>query len=259
MSEIYETIKYKGYSINIMQDLDPLDPRTDWEPLGTMICFHRRYNLGDKHSYSNPNDLRRSMAREADPRIEDRIEYWETGKGWAHLMNKCAQVEECDEIVDKIIQSAIDKHYIVLPLYLYDHSGITMSTSPFSCPWDSGQVGIIFITNKKACEEYGWKHLNKSRRERIIKYLKSEVEIYDQYLTGSVYGYDVIELDEDGDDGDSIDSCWGYSGTDWKENGLLESAKSSIDHHIAKKEKEKAEEDRIEKEVEDFVYNSFAL
>ena len=30
------------------------------------------------------------------------------------------------------------KDVIALPLYLYDHSGITIRTSPFSCPWDSG-------------------------------------------------------------------------------------------------------------------------
>jgi hypothetical protein len=31
------------------------------------------------------------------------------------------------------------------PLYMYDHSGTTYSTSPFSCPWDSGRVGIIAL------------------------------------------------------------------------------------------------------------------
>ena len=29
---------------------------------------------------------------------------------------------------------------IVQPLYLYDHGGITMNTTGFSCSWDSGQV-----------------------------------------------------------------------------------------------------------------------
>ena len=35
---------------------------------------------------------------------------------------------------------------VILPLYLYDHSGITMNTCGFSCPWDSGQVGWIYAS-----------------------------------------------------------------------------------------------------------------
>src|SRR5574344_1075922 len=30
-----------------------------------------------------------------------------------------------------------------LPLYVYDHSGICMSTTDFNDPWDSGKVGFI--------------------------------------------------------------------------------------------------------------------
>lgn len=44
---------------------------------------------------------------------------------------------------------------IVLPLYLYDHSGQRVSTHPFGDRWDSGQVGYIWITKEKAMEEWG--------------------------------------------------------------------------------------------------------
>lgn len=33
---------------------------------------------------------------------------------------------------------------LLMPLYLYDHSGITISTSEFCDPWDSGQIGFIY-------------------------------------------------------------------------------------------------------------------
>lgn len=33
----------------------------------------------------------------------------------------------------------------ISPLYVYDHSGTTYATRPFSCPWDSGRVGIIAL------------------------------------------------------------------------------------------------------------------
>ena len=44
---------------------------------------------------------------------------------------------------------------IMLPLYLYDHSGITISLTPFSCPWDSGQVGFVVVPRKAMLENWG--------------------------------------------------------------------------------------------------------
>lgn len=266
-----ETIDYKGHRIEIIPDQGPMNPVEEWDQLGTMVCFHRRYSLGHKHNWRNPDEMMRGLAIEADPTVENRIEYWENGKGWSQLRNKensqrfelGKKVElachAADEKIKELIQSTIDKHYITLPLYLYDHSGITISTSPFSCPWDSGQVGIIYITKKKIVEEYGWKKLGKNKRKKIIEYLVNEVECYDQYLTGDVYGFRAIELDEDGDELEELDSCWGYFGRDWKENGLLAEAQSAIDYRIKQKEDETIKEFLLEREVEDFVRNCYAL
>jgi len=48
MSEYTET--RHGLTIRIERDEDNVNPRTEWDNFGTMVCFHRRYNLGDKHS-----------------------------------------------------------------------------------------------------------------------------------------------------------------------------------------------------------------
>lgn len=101
------------------------------------------------------------------------------------------------------------KDVIALPLYLYDHSGITMSTSPFSCRWDSGQVGFIYITAEQARNHFGWKRITKSRYDQLIEFLEGDVDVYDKYLTGDVYGYVIEDLD-----GEEIDACWGFYGTD---------------------------------------------
>jgi hypothetical protein len=34
----------------------------------------------------------------------------------------------------------------ILPMYAYIHSGVTVSTEPFGCQWDSGQSGWAYIT-----------------------------------------------------------------------------------------------------------------
>jgi len=48
--EAIKEIDYKGYSIKIYQD-DILESPREWDNLGEMICFHKRYLLGDKHNF----------------------------------------------------------------------------------------------------------------------------------------------------------------------------------------------------------------
>ena len=96
---------------------------------------------------------------------------------------------------------------ITLPLYLYDHSGITMSTEPFQCPWDSGRVGIIAATPEAIRGAFG--ELTERTFARTKKILEEEVKDYDFHLQGEVWGY------EYGDD-----SCWGFVGDSLSYTGL---------------------------------------
>lgn len=92
-----------------------------------------------------------------------------------------------------------------LPLYLYEHSGMTVRTGPFSDPWDSGQVGFIFTTRERYEKLCGKPTRNWKAKAR--KYLAGEVETLDQYLTGDVWGYRIADQN-----GHEIDSCWGFYG-----------------------------------------------
>ena len=100
----------KKFELEIEQDSSPDSPRT-WDNLGTMVCFHKRYNLGDKTDY------------------------------------RSSDYDSWDELKQGIIEN--EGEVVILPLFLYDHSGITISTTPFSCNWDSGQVGFIFVSKHK--------------------------------------------------------------------------------------------------------------
>ena len=40
--------EYRGYTIRLVPDPDPENPREEWDNVGTMRCWHRRYNLGDR-------------------------------------------------------------------------------------------------------------------------------------------------------------------------------------------------------------------
>jgi len=204
-----ETIKHRGYTIKIEQDECPAESPRDWDNLGTMTCWHRNYSLGDKHDFKELVALWVDLC--GNESIQEEFYYHD----WLN-----------DEQKERAIKLAYQNN-VILPLYLYDHSGITMRTSPFSCRWDSGQVGYIYISHDKIRKEYGWKKLTKARLEKIKQYLIGEVETYDNYLTGSVYGY-VIE-DRNGEE---IDSCWGFYGYDHEASGLMENAQNAVDCNI---------------------------
>ena len=117
---------------------------------------------------------------------------------------------------DEVKNFLDENETISLNVYGYDHGGLTIKTSPFSCPWDSGQLGVIFITKEKVVEEFG--DFSKESIERAEKYLRNEVSLYDDYLQGNVYGFRVVDGDKE------IDSCWGFYGDDHSLSGLLEAA-----------------------------------
>ena len=131
---------------------------------------------------------------------------------------------------------------MILPLYLYDHSGITMSCGPFNCPWDSGQVGYVYCTREAILKEYNAKRVSGKMRKRVADVLKQEVATYDDFLTGQVYGYEVFaideEADEDGDEaeGELLDSCWGFFGLDYCKQEAKEVAEYQAEQLKVKRE-----------------------
>jgi hypothetical protein len=173
------------YLIEIIQDNDPESPR-EWGNMGTMICFHPDYVLGDKHDYK-------------------KRDY----NSWAELQKAIIKNENVA---------------VILPLYLYDHSGITISTSRFSCPWDSGQVGYIFVSKEKVREEFSVKRVTRTIVDKVSKLLIGEVGTYDQFLTGDIYGYRITDTETD----EELDSCWGFYGQDY----CMTEAKGIVDYHI---------------------------
>jgi len=181
--EIEQYVSEEGYRVTISLDEWADDPR-HWDNLGTMVCWHGRYNLGDEQPSISPSEY-----------LED-----------------------------------LPEGTITLPLYLYDHSGITMSTSPFSCPWDSGQVGFIYATPEKIREFF----IDRVDDDRVRECLTGEVKTYDKYLTGEVYRVDV-ESGTVCDHGDThweyMDGCSGFFGEDGIEEirGQWPKAKETVD------------------------------
>ena len=165
-SIIYESqvIDTNGKTVEVLLDTDPWNPR-DNEYDSLMVCFHKKYSLGDSNTGYKESDF----------------DNWN-------------QVYE---------QLRIDGYNTILALYLYDHSGISISARSFigranHAEWDSGQVG--FIAHKEADKD-----------EQLI----AEVNEYDHYLTGEVYAYRVYEKTKcescNHEDEEVYEYCGGYT------------------------------------------------
>ena len=148
--------------IRIEQDEDfssPRDPDTD---LGIMVCFHKKYDLGDEHNIKHDDFV-----------------------SWDRIKEHLKKVEKATHI---------------LPLFLLDHSGVTINTTGFSCPWDSGQIGFIYATVETVAR-------TGVKLEDVEDQLRAEVKLYNQYITGDVWGFSIVN-----DKKESVDSCWGFYG-----------------------------------------------
>ena len=110
----------------------------------------------------------------------------------------------CPEDPEDFVAWAEREGVVYLDLYLYDHSGLRMNTTGFSCPWDSGQVGYIYMAKKQVIQEWGSLDI-----KRAEEYMRAEVDTYNMYLSGDVWGYIIRDSD-----GEEVDSCWGFYGHD---------------------------------------------
>ena len=175
--EAIETFETAGFTVSLYQDDCGESPR-EWDNLGHMVCWHRRSNLGDEQV--RPGEHAGSL---------EGFEKW------------LAQER---------------KARVILPIYIYEHSGITITTSYAAYlrypdkQWDAGQVGYIYVDAETIRQEYGVKRISTKLKQKVAEVLAGEVETYDQYLTGDVYGYVVRD-----EAGEHVDSCWGFFGLEY--------------------------------------------
>ncbi len=165
--------------LRIVPDDCPPNPRVDFDHLCTMVCFHNRYTLGDKHNY-HPATAMDDVLEENQP---DGI--------WA------------------------------MPLYLMDHSGLSIRTDPSlfqacdSAGWDWGKVGFIYVSKRDMRKEWPSIRTDLELAHKAEAIMRAEVEEYDQYLQGDVWDWVIERECTDPECGcwvhvDCCGGCFGY-------------------------------------------------
>lgn len=166
-----------AYTLQIYEDDNPISPRQMDANIGRMISFHSRYQLGDRHDYSNKEEFLLDLLKTHFGSKEKAEEYFTAIDNNTRFIPPFAS----DKLRDDVI----------LPVYLLDHSGLAVSTTSFGDTWDSGQIGWIYANKETVIKEYGeW---SEETIEKVKQFMESEVKEYDDYLRGENYMYDIID------------------------------------------------------------------
>lgn len=237
---------------------DGAESPREWDGnLATMTCWHRQYTLGDKHEFETPdaflsklmldtfshdalhklltfgNFSVRMTVKDGETVLTDgkhTVKYYteeQVKLGWPEedFVEELGVREKLE-----LLQGRDD--LLLLPIYLYDHSGLAMSMSDFGDRWDSGQVGFIY-TDRARYEEVMLKKEDAEWKAHAKEKLQREVAVYSDYLGGSVYSVFIDSWigpkDADPEDfmtarpyWDREESCGGFIGLDDRENGVLD-------------------------------------
>lgn len=188
-------------------------PIGDWDMMGEMFSYSggREMVHAEKgRYYRDREDLCKALASELDDSFDETLAYWSYYEGTNYKM------------AEKMIEGAYAlafKKAIILEVHL-NQCGI--SVYPFDGDIAGSWDGLFVCPLEKVKKEYSVKIATQSAKGRAERCMRSDLNAYDHYLSGDVYGFAVIKLCECcQSEGDFIDSCCGFYGQDWKENGIM--------------------------------------
>lgn len=178
-----EHTEYRGFDIMVTHDEYPENPRSD-SPLGTIAVFRSG------------------------------------GKNYG--------IHDTDTLAVDIIDDLEADKAVILPVYLYDHSVVRVSTSTFMnraphAEWDSGLIGVIYMTREDIRREFMCKLVTKKVREQVKRSLVACIEELDCYLRGDAWVFEVFN-----GEGESLEMFSGFG-----HDELMDDAVMFIDTRLA--------------------------
>lgn len=237
------------YCLHIQHD-DIADNNPRWwdDHDSVMACFHPRYHLGDKIDARTPEEFWNNMVYEycsaeevidalKNMELKDAcaqvcegkdIEYDEHPYGLFVIDDSTGEKIISDTIAEDLSEDEIfvyangelsirdcqillEGYVVWLPLYLIDHSSLTMHCGESYCDsWDTSAIGWIVTECSNGSED------------ELEQIMRDEVKTYSDYLSGENYGYTLYR--EEHGEWKEIDRAFGFIGSDVFENGIAYSA-----------------------------------
>lgn len=188
------TAKIEKPRLVIQYDDSAESPR-EWDNLGYFITAERHYNCPDN------NETIKNIVTETQHEASNTQEH-------------------ADAIARSIKEQTGEKVLYITPVYRYEHGNVLYRRGTAS-GFDSSNCGFYIVTDKTADA------LTPSSRYETI--IDNELETYTSYVNGEVYGFTLYDQN-----GDVVDSCWGFYDIDAIKQALPDEYKSDDMHDYLK-------------------------
>jgi len=196
----------------------------EWrERLGELACWHSRHVLGDLQPIREPQEWLVDLAGDVCP-------------GWWRILGPEDELDDGPEFreltaaEEQMVEYVLQRFALVLPLWFQDYgAGVRLHVAR-SEDWERRQIGYAWCSLKKARDwwclgqeaDWGTKLQDgRTLRQAAKDVIAAEVEMYEHWLNGQVYGYVLEERSADGT-WRTVDSCWGFYGDDPRTNGMAD-------------------------------------
>lgn len=177
--------KVGKYTVQVQYSEYPVDSPRDWDNAWKFMFAHKRYYM--------PNETDLSF---------DDYSSW------------------------KELETDLKKQYLhIVPVWMFDHSGLSFGIGDKPCPWDSGQVGFALLS-KEDINNFG---LEDFSYDKLVDLLIEDLEVFGQYMNGTSYEYQILD-----EHGNVIDSCTGYYKLEYAMESGVADAKSLIKYEEQK-------------------------
>jgi len=216
---------YKGFQIDIVQDIDAINPFEDYDCEPMLIAQYDRnvttYNECDLLDYQ----LTRTQIIENKADILKALNY----QSFRELREDYYKDNIVDAINDAISDAMYDKtmdETIEIMELILDIKGIEyLNTCATGC--SQGDYADLFIIATPT-----WLKLTGIKKADIQKSLKASAKLYESWAFGDVWGFNINDKN-----GDFFDSCFGFYGPYECDDsitygGALSEARSLIDYFI---------------------------
>lgn len=237
-------------------DYTEANPRKENDNVAVFVCDHDEYRLGDEF---NETDLPAKLDRLVRDNLDFKdifsvvlagkvpgIRVKSDGEGAWNIYENYAietpigssdyteelvyegvmaeQVYECicDDLGVAHFVAILAAFAVVKPLFLYDHSGLSIKAGPPTDTWDPSDVGMAVAFKQTIIKEWGPMEGDDAWRQKAEEVIDSEVETYDLYLSGAVYAYTLYQVDADGIPEEAVGCWYGFLGSDIAQNGIVD-------------------------------------
>jgi hypothetical protein len=249
MSEAVETYTHHGVEVKLFPDYDCPSPRDCDGKIGEMFVSYPGYELGDTQLPSDGFEpIRCPVCEGIGVKLTPR------GMTDPPVCERCKGDCEITPTIHEWLVS--EKAIAAVPLFVYEHSGITMRTGGLiwlakegikpsdtesrerfavdTDGWDTSFVGFAVVREDEIKDAMGDDWEKHRMPEWVSEAVNGEVEEYARYLEGDCYGYVVA------DDTPFHDSCWGFIGFKYAKQEANQAAEHAATQ-MAKEREERAE------------------